>query len=59
MKKVNLTVTVLVLIGLLMTALPGLQVNAAGARQRPFSEWLAAQGGAVDPATCASRLWGG
>jgi len=58
MKKVNLTVIVLVLIGLLMTVLPSLQVNAAGARQRPFSEWLAAQGGAVDPATCASTVVG-
>ena len=58
MKRANLTVTGLVLIGLIMTVLPGLQVNAAGARQRSFSEWLTAQGTFVDPANCASFVFG-
>jgi len=57
MKKVNLTLTIFVLMGLLVTALPGRQVKAAGARQRPFSEWLSAQG-TVNPANCASTVTG-
>jgi hypothetical protein len=32
--------------------------NAAGTRQRPFSDWLSAQGGAVNPANCASTVLG-
>jgi hypothetical protein len=58
MKKVNLTVTVLVLIGLVMTVLPSVQVKAAGARQRSFSEWLTAQGAFVNPGNCASLVFG-
>jgi hypothetical protein len=58
MKKVNLTLTILVLIGLLMTMLPGLQVNAAGTRQRPFSDWLNAQGSVLNPGNCASSVLG-
>jgi hypothetical protein len=57
-KKVNLTLTLIVLMGLFMTVLPGLQVNAASARQRSFSEWLAAQGTFVNPANCASLVTG-
>jgi hypothetical protein len=58
MKKANVTITLLVLIGLVMTVLPGLQVNAAGARQRPFSDWLSAQGSALNPGNCASSVLG-
>jgi hypothetical protein len=58
MKKVNLTLTLLILMGLVMTVVPGLQVNAAGARQRSFSEWLTAQGTFVNPGNCASLVTG-
>lgn len=58
MKKTNVTVTILVLLGLVMTVLPGIQVNAAGARQRPFSDWLSAQGSALNPTNCASSVLG-
>jgi hypothetical protein len=57
MKKVNLVLTLLVTIGLLMTVLPSLQVKAAGTRQRPFSDWLSAQG-TVNPVNCASTVTG-
>src|SRR5215216_5621783 len=58
MKKVNLPLTILVLIGLVMTVLPGVQVNAAGTRQRPFSDWLSAQGSSVNPGNCAASVLG-
>jgi hypothetical protein len=57
MKKVNVIVTILVLMGLFMAVLPGVQVKAAGTRQRPFADWLAAQGN-VNPANCASTILG-
>jgi hypothetical protein len=57
MKKVNSTLTIFVLMGLLMTVLPSLQVKAAGSRQRPFSDWLSAQGN-VNPGNCASTVTG-
>jgi hypothetical protein len=41
--------------GLALTVLPGLQVKAAGARQRSFSDWLSAQG-TVNPGNCASTI---
>ena len=55
MKKVNLILTSFVLIGLLMIGLASVQVKAAGTRQRPFSDWLNAQG-TVNPVTCASTV---
>ena len=58
MKKVNVRIKVFVLIGLVMTALASVQVNAAGTRQRPFSEWLSAQGSSFDPSNCASSVLG-
>jgi hypothetical protein len=58
MKKVNLTIKNFVLIGLVMTVLAIIQVNAAGTRQRPFSDWLSAQGSAFNPANCASSVLG-
>src|SRR5215213_2051591 len=56
MKQGNLTLTILVLIGPLMTGLPGVQVKAAGTRQRPFSDWLSAQGSTVNPGNCAASV---
>src|SRR5215208_858031 len=57
MKKVNLILTIFVLMGLLMTVLPSRQVKAAGTRQRPFSDWLSAQAN-VNPGNCASTVTG-
>lgn len=58
MKKVNLTLTIFVLMGLLMIGSASVQVNAAGSRQRPFSEWLSAQSSAFNPTNCASSVLG-
>ncbi len=57
MKKVSLTVKLFLVIGLVMTGLASVQVNAAGTRQRPFSDWLSAQGN-VNPGNCASTVTG-
>jgi hypothetical protein len=58
MKKFNLTIKNLVLTALVMTVLAITQVSAAGTRQRPFSDWLSAQGSTVVPANCASTILG-
>src|SRR5215212_3667886 len=58
MKKTNLTPAVFVLMGLLMVGLASVQVNAAGTRQRPFSDWLNVQGSALNPSNCASSVLG-
>ncbi|HVE60126.1 MAG TPA: hypothetical protein VNB22_25145 [Pyrinomonadaceae bacterium] len=58
MKKVNLTIKNFVLIGLVMTVLAIMQVSAAGTRQRPFSDWLSAQGSSVNPSNCAASVTG-
>jgi hypothetical protein len=57
MKKVSLALAILVLIVLVMTVLPSVEVNAAGSRKRPFSDWLSAQGN-VNPGNCASTVTG-
>jgi hypothetical protein len=58
MKKINLTIKILVLTALVMIVLAITQVSAAGTRQRPFSDWLSAQGSTVVPANCASTVLG-
>lgn len=56
MKKINLTLTTFVLMGLLMIGSASVQVNAAGSRQRPFSDWLSAQSSVLNPGNCASTV---
>lgn len=58
MKKITSVIKNFVLIGLVMTVLAITQVSAAGTRQRPFSDWLSAQGSTVVPVTCASTVLG-
>lgn len=58
MKQVNSTAKNLFLIGLVMAFLAVVQVSAAGTRQRPFSEWLSAQGSFVNPVTCGASVFG-
>lgn len=53
MKQVNSTAKNFFLIGLMMAFLAVVQVSAAGARQRPFSDWLNVQDTAFNPNTCA------
>ncbi len=57
MKKVSLTIKNFLLIALVMTVLAIVQVNA-GTRQRPFSDWLSAQGSFVNPVTCGASIFG-
>src|SRR5215218_803298 len=57
MKKSILTIKSIVLISLVITVLSIVQVNA-GTRQRPFSEWLAAQGASFNPANCGASVFG-
>lgn len=57
MKNANLTIKNLVFAALVMTVLTIVQVNA-GTRQRPFSDWLSAQGSFVNPATCGATVFG-
>lgn len=42
----------------LLALLVTVQANAQGARQRPFSDWLDAQGSFNNPATCYSLIFG-
>ena len=57
MKKVNLTIKNFVLVVLVITVLAIVEVNA-GTRQRPFSDWLDAQGSFVNPVTCGATVFG-
>jgi hypothetical protein len=51
--------TILLVVALALMASVGVgRPNAAGARQRPFSEWLNAQGSSIDLTTCASSVIG-
>ena len=57
MKNSILTIKSIVLISLVITVLSIVQVNAE-TRQRPFSEWLAAQGASFNPVTCGASVFG-
>ena len=57
MNRISFAIRSFVLVGLAMTVLANVHVNADGTRQRPFSEWLAAQGGTVSGINCGSTVF--